>query len=151
MTVYKVKGNGDDFLRGNEVDHYYSEVGFYSVWTGPASGESVTTVAEEEIPIYSRRLGGSLTEQQLNELLAPLDLDSLIKTMQKLHNSQKENVVPKLKDPSIAVKILDDVQCLIETWEKDRTAVTSSAKFAYMIYTFNAIQDVWRDWRSRSR
>ncbi len=149
MVVYKVKGNRDAFRRGDEVDHYYSEVGFYSVWTGPASDESVTVVDEEEIPIYSRFLGGILTEQQMQELLAPLDLDRIIKTMQKLHNSQKENVVPKLKDPSTAVRILGDVQSLLEAWEKDRSSVMTSAKFVYMIYTFDIIQNIWKDWRSQ--
>lgn len=147
MVVYKVKGNGDAFRRGDEVDHYYSEVGFYSVWTGPASNEPVIIVDEEEIPIYSRFLSGTLTEQQMQKLLAPLDLDRIIKTMQKLHNSQKENVVPKLKDPNTAIRILGDVQSLLEAWEKDRSSVMTSAKFVYMIYTFDMIQNIWKDWR----
>lgn len=61
MVVYSVKGDKDAFQRGEEVDYYFYDHGFYSVKTEKAAqehSEKLSIAKEEEVPFYTKVKAG---------------------------------------------------------------------------------------------
>lgn len=136
--VYRIN-DSDDFCRGDEIDHYYADLGFYGVWTEKSHSNSLKQVSSDEIPIYTKYLSGMTTDYQLKEALSEIDLDRLLRTMEKLYNSRVSNSTT-LTDRQAT--LLNDVKELLNAGRKDIHNILVSAKYVYMLITFNAMQHV---------